>query len=137
MVAGIRDPRRDRFVDGALSSGTGWRLARRAPRAREPRVGLLVGLILGALVSGVSIVAIVIVGGVAIAGYALLLAPAFGIAVGTLSSRIDRLAMRANQRVLLRTGRVLATMTWLVAFLGVPIAIGLAIAIVGRRLGLP
>ncbi len=100
-------------------------------------VGLLIGLVAGTLAAGVSVVAIVVVAGVAIAGYTRYLAPAFGMAVGTLSSRIDRLAMRANQRVLLGVGRVLATLTWLAVFFGVPIAIGLTIVILSRRLGLP
>ena len=70
-------------------------------------VGLLIGLVVGTLAAGVSVIAIVVVAGIAIAGYGLYLAPAFGIAVGTLSSRIDRLAMRANQRVLVGIGRAL------------------------------
>ncbi len=100
-------------------------------------VGLLIGLVAGSLAGGVSVVAIVVVAGIGIAGYTLYLAPAFGMAVGTLSSRIDRLAMRANQRILLGIGRALATLSWLAAFFGVPIAIGLAVSIVSRRLGLP
>jgi hypothetical protein len=99
--------------------------------------GLLVGLVLGTLVGGISIVAIVVVVGVAIAGYALFLAPAFGIAVGTLSSRIDRLAMRANQGVVVSIGRAFATMVGVAVFLGVPVMIGLAIAIASRWLGIP
>lgn len=101
-------------------------------------IGLLIGLVLGTLMTGLSAVAIVIVIAVASAGYhVLFLAPAFGIAVGTLTSRLDRLAMRADRPVPVLVGRAVTDVVGAILFLGVPVVIGVVIALVCRHLGVP
>jgi hypothetical protein len=93
--------------------------------------------IMGTIVAGFSFVAVVAVVGLAIAGYVLLIAPAFGIAVGTIGSRLDRAAMRSNSRTVVATGRTAATAVWFVLLFGGPAVIGFVLTVGCRWLGLP
>ena len=68
---------------------------------------------------------------------ALALAPAFGIMVGTVASRLDRLAMRADRYWLVVAGRWVASWLSFALFVGSPVVIGLAVAIGCHRSGLP
>lgn len=87
-------------------------------------VGLIAGLVLGTVIAGLSVVATAIVGLLAIAGWTLALGPGFGWAVGSISSRIDGLAMRADRVAVVRVGRWAATGVWFVLFFGTPPAVG-------------
>lgn len=99
--------------------------------------GLLGGLILGTLIAGPSVVAVASVVMLAVAGWAVALGPGFGWAVGSISSRIDRLAMRSDSQSVVRVGRWAATAVWLILFLGIPPSVGLVITTGCRWLGLP
>lgn len=99
--------------------------------------GLLGGLILGTLIAGLSVVAVTSVVLLAVAAWILALGPGFGWAVGSISSRIDRLAMRSDSLAVVRVGRWASTGVWLILFLGIPPAMGLAITVGCRWLGLP
>ena len=99
--------------------------------------GLVVGFAVGTLLAGLSVVAAITVFGLAIAGYALFLAPAFGSFVGGLASRLDRLAMRAENGLVVQAGRGAASVVWYVLFFGGPVAIGFFLTVGIRGLGLP
>jgi hypothetical protein len=99
--------------------------------------GLLGGLILGTLIAGLSVVAVTSVVLLGAAGWALALGPGFGWAVGSISSRIDRRAMRSDRLPVVRVGRWASTGVWLILFLGIPPAVGLVITIGCHQLGLP
>lgn len=99
--------------------------------------GLIVGFVVGTMLAGLSIVAAVTVIALAIAGFALFLAPAYGSLVGGLVSRIDRRAMRAQSGFVVGLGRWAASLVWYVLFFGGPVAIGFGIAVISRQLNLP
>jgi len=96
---------------------------------------LVVGFAFGSFVVGMTLSAIVI--GVALVAAGIAVGPWFGWQVGALSSRLDRLAMRSDNVVVLRVARWLATAVGLTLYFGGPFSIGLAIAIAFQWLGLP
>ena len=100
-------------------------------------LGLMAGLVLGTLIASFSVVATAVVGMLVIAGWTLGLGPRFGWTVGAISSRIDRLAMRADRPAVVRVGRWVATGVWVVLFLGIPPVTGLVITLGCQWLGLP
>jgi len=97
--------------------------------------GVVVGFAIGSLVVGITLSAILI--GVGLIAAGIFVGPWFGWQVGTLSSRLDRLAMRSDSITALRIGRGLATAVGFTLYFGGPLSIGLAIAVAFERLGLP
>jgi hypothetical protein len=97
--------------------------------------GLVVGFAIGSFVVGITLSALVV--GVGLIAAGIVVGPWFGWQVGALSSRLDRLAMRSDNVVVLRIGRWIATAVGLTLYFDGPLSIGLAIAIAFQWLGLP
>lgn len=98
-------------------------------------VCLLIGLILGAVLFGVSLSAIIIV--VMLGVGSVYLGPAYGWRIGALSSDLDQLALRQDRAATVRLGRKLASAITSLLFFGGPIAISLIIVWVLARVGAP
>jgi len=98
-------------------------------------LSLAAGLILGIAVGGFTLAAAVI--GVMLAAASIYLGPAYGWAVGTMSSRMDRVALRMSNITALRIGRWMVTAFALTAYFGGPAALGLAIALACAWIGAP
>jgi hypothetical protein len=98
-------------------------------------IGLVVGLVIASLLSSVSTTAILVVIAAAVAGWVLALAPAYGWAVGSMASRIERMAMRAHDARIVALGRAIASGVGLgLLFVG-PVLIGSIITVVCDRSG--
>jgi hypothetical protein len=100
-------------------------------------LGLIVGLVVGTLLTSPSLVAIASVVGLAAVGYFGALAIAFGGWVGTMTSRLDRLAMRSDASRAVSAGRWCAEAIGLGLLFGGPGILGFLIAVAGGQLRLP
>lgn len=96
---------------------------------------LLVGLILGGVLFGISLSAVIIV--VMLGIGSIYLGPAYGWRIGELSSDLDQLALRQDRAATVRLGRKAAGVITSLLFLGGPIVISLAIVWILARVGAP
>lgn len=99
--------------------------------------GLAIGGVVGLIVTGVSIMAVIVLALLAVAGWVAALGPLYAYAVGTTGSRLDRLAMRLNWGPAVMVGRFAAQGLETLLFFGGPVVIGFAVVAACRWVGLP